>query len=84
MSNVNQRNVRTGRSKFVFAVFFSIASAGFALCGRLVAQEPQSPHAAPALPEFEVASVKPTPPDNLIMNALLTYPGGRIVAKAPR
>jgi len=34
-----------------------------------------------ALPEFEVASVKPTPPDNHEMGTFLTYPGGRIEAR---
>jgi len=33
------------------------------------------------LPGFEVASVRPTNPDQQMVNTFLTYPGGRIVAK---
>jgi uncharacterized protein (TIGR03435 family) len=33
------------------------------------------------LPEFEVASVRHTPTSSRIINALLTYPGGRVEAK---
>jgi uncharacterized protein (TIGR03435 family) len=36
---------------------------------------------AASQPEFEVVSIKPTPPGPTLVNALLTYPGGRIEAK---
>jgi len=42
---------------------------------------PQTPADTTKLPEFEVASVRPTPPTNQIINALLTYPGGQIICK---
>jgi uncharacterized protein (TIGR03435 family) len=36
------------------------------------------------LPQFEVASVRPTPPNQHELNGLYTYPGGRIVGKGCR
>lgn len=33
------------------------------------------------LPEFEIAWIKPTPPDDRVINALLTYPGGRVLCR---
>ncbi|WP_263358074.1 TIGR03435 family protein [Acidicapsa ligni] len=33
------------------------------------------------LPEFDVASIRPSGPKDNIINALLTYPGGRILAR---
>jgi uncharacterized protein (TIGR03435 family) len=36
---------------------------------------------AASQPQFEVVSIKPTPPGPTLVNALRTYPGGRILAK---
>jgi uncharacterized protein (TIGR03435 family) len=45
------------------------------------AMEHPPAEAPAALPEFEVASVKPVSPDDIIINAFLTYPGGRVVGR---
>lgn len=77
------RDLRSSKAtlpRFVLVFTLFVATAFQGISTRSAAQTKASESSPESsLPEFEVASVKPS--NSNVINALLTYPGGRVVAK---
>lgn len=65
----------SNRSALIFAVFVALAGSGWGQGSDARVER------AAKLPEFEVASVRPSGPNQREMNGLYTSPGGKVVCK---
>jgi uncharacterized protein (TIGR03435 family) len=75
------RRCNTALHRFVLILLTFFIATSFQGIGTQSAAQIKVSESAPGanLPEFEVASIKPS--NSNIINALFTYPGGRVVAK---